>query len=531
MSPTGDGSPAAGQWPGWPTAAPSLRPLGPNDVTEVGPYSLEALLGEGGMGRVYLGRTRAGRPVAIKVVHRQYASDHSFRKRFEREVATAKQVHGFYTAPVVDADVEADEPWLATAYIAGPSLQYAVTEQGPLPGEAALRLVAGVAEALQSIHAADVIHRDLKPSNVILGADGPTVIDFGISRAVDVTSITRTDVQLGSPPYMAPEQIRGQELTPAVDIFALGGLAAFAATGRPPFGGGEFVAYRVLEQEPDLDGCPEPIRGIAIACLTKDHNRRPTPADVIEMCANPSRIRPPAADDTRPETPAPTPADWDGPPASPKSKRRTKLLIALAIVAVMLAGGVAAWIAVNNRYFVGEAEDGEIAIFRGVRGSTFGIEPNTQVQGSCDPEVASCDKFYVEDLRQRGRDAVREGTQSFNSIPEARQFIQDLRLKYALPTCDSLEGEQKPRPSAPKPTRPGTDTQTAEPPPATSTDGSPDTTSEPPPDPPTTTEPDTLPPTLTTGAAANLLGQPSSGSQPPEPEPGVNCREPRPPGT
>lgn len=184
------------------------------------------------MGRVYLGRTKAGRAVAVKVVHRQFAGDRSFRKRFEREVATAKQVHGLYTAPVVGADVEADEPWLATAYIPGPSLHYVVAEHGPLAVEPALRVIAGVAEAPQSIHEADVMHRDLKPSNVILTADGPTVIDFGIARATDVTSITSTDVRPGTPSYMAPEQIRGQALTPAVDVFALGILAVFLVIAR-----------------------------------------------------------------------------------------------------------------------------------------------------------------------------------------------------------------------------------------------------------------------------------------------------------
>jgi Tol biopolymer transport system component len=252
----------------------------------VGPYRLEAVLGEGGMGRVYLGRTPAGSAVAVKVVRREYAADPAFRRRFRQEVATARRVQGLYTVPVVDADTQADEPWLATAYIPGPSLQYAVTQDGPLSVEATLRLIARVAEALQSIHAAGVIHRDLKPSNVILTVEGPKVIDFGIARAADATSITGTGVQPGTPAYMAPEHIRGDTLTPAADVFALGILTHFAATGELAFGGGSAPAiiHRIMEQEPDLHGCPEPTRTIAAACMTKNPQQRPSPADVIHQC-------------------------------------------------------------------------------------------------------------------------------------------------------------------------------------------------------------------------------------------------------
>nr|WP_314176271.1 serine/threonine-protein kinase [Streptomyces sp. DSM 40971] len=252
----------------------------------MGPYRLEAVLGAGGMGRVYLGRTPAGSEVAVKLVHREYAGDRSFRKRFEQEVAAARRVQGLYTVPVVDADLGAEEPWLATAYVPGPSLQHAVDEDGPLPVEAALGLVARVAEALQSIHAAGVIHRDLKPSNIILTAEGPKVIDFGIARAADVTSVTGTGMRAGTPAYMAPEYIRGQELTEAVDVFALGLVAHFAASGRLAFGGGSAhsVTYRILEQDPDLDGCPEAVRTVAARCLEKDPQRRPTPSEVIQLC-------------------------------------------------------------------------------------------------------------------------------------------------------------------------------------------------------------------------------------------------------
>ncbi|WP_407564828.1 WD40 repeat domain-containing serine/threonine protein kinase [Streptomyces sp. 184] len=290
MSRPDDGRPAvpharAGE-PGWPTAPPPHRPLGAADPAVAGPYRLEAVLGTGGMGRVYLARTPAGSAVAVKVVHREYAGDAAFRKRFAQEVAAARRVQGLYTVPVVDADLRADEPWLATAYVPGPSLQHAVAQSGPLPADAALALIARVAEALQSIHAADVVHRDLKPSNILLTADGPKVIDFGIARAADLTAVTATGVRAGTPAYMAPEYIRGQSVTEAGDIFALGGVAHFAATGGHAFGGGtdHAVVYRILEQEPDLGGCPESVRDVAAACLAKDPERRPAPAEVIERC-------------------------------------------------------------------------------------------------------------------------------------------------------------------------------------------------------------------------------------------------------
>ncbi|MGW8986621.1 WD40 repeat domain-containing serine/threonine protein kinase [Streptomyces parvus] len=271
--------------PGWPADPPPVHPLGSGDPVTAGPCRLEGLLGSGGMGRVYLARTPAGSAVAVKVVHREYAADASFRKRFEQEVSAARRVQGLYTVPVVDADLGAAEPWLATAYVPGPALHDAVATRGPLAAEAVLALTAQVAEALQSIHAAGVIHRDLKPSNILLSSEGPKVIDFGIARAADVTSVTSTGVLAGTPGYMAPEYIRGESLTEAVDVFALGAIAAYAATARPAFGGsGHSVLYRILEQAPDLDHCPETVRTVAARCLAKDPAERPGLAEVIRLC-------------------------------------------------------------------------------------------------------------------------------------------------------------------------------------------------------------------------------------------------------
>lgn len=238
------------------------------------------------MGRVYLAFTPAGRPVALKVIRPEFGDDSEFRQRFRQEVAAARRVHGIYTAQVLDADPDAVPPWLVTAYVAGPSLHEAVTSHGPMPEQTVAGILAGVAEALSAIHAAGVVHRDLKPSNVLLAADGPRVIDFGIARAADGTALTSSGVRVGSPQFMAPEQILGQEITAAVDVFALGALGAFAALGRPVFGTGEemTVLYRVVHGEPDLAGCPPALRDVLARCLDKDPGARPELAEVIALC-------------------------------------------------------------------------------------------------------------------------------------------------------------------------------------------------------------------------------------------------------
>jgi serine/threonine protein kinase len=262
------------------------EPLTSEDPREVAGYQIRARLGAGGMGRVYLAFTRGGRAVAIKVVRAEFGEEEEFRDRFRQEVVAAQRVHGMYAAQVLDADPDAPQPWLATAYVPGLSLQQAVTDYGPLPADTVFLLVAGIAEALQAIHAAGIVHRDLKPSNVILAADGPRVIDFGVARSVAAPALTRGGALVGSPPFMAPEQARGHPVTSAVDVFALGSLAAFAITGRLPFGAGSPVAvlYRVLNETPDLRGCPPDLQPLIERCLAKDPAQRPQPAEIIDTC-------------------------------------------------------------------------------------------------------------------------------------------------------------------------------------------------------------------------------------------------------
>ena len=265
-----------------------LEPLTTSDPGEVAGYRLQARLGAGGMGQVYLAFTAGGRPVALKVMHAWLAGDGAFRHRFEREVAAARRVHGRYTAQVLDADPAASPPWLVTAYVPGPSLREAVQEYGPMPERTVLILMAGVSGALQAIHAAGVVHRDLKPSNVLLAPDGPRVIDFGIARAAEDTELTGTGHRVGSAHSMAPEQVAGEPVTAAADVFALGALAVYAATGRAAFGAGPELAvmYRIRHEAADLSSCPPGLRPIAGRCLAKNPAERPLPAEVAAWCRN-----------------------------------------------------------------------------------------------------------------------------------------------------------------------------------------------------------------------------------------------------
>lgn len=262
----------------------AFGPLEAGDPERVGPYRIVGRLGSGGMGRVYLARSPGGRATAVKVVHEELAEDPAFRARFGREVAAARRVTGPFTAPVVDADPEADLPWLATAHVPGVPLGTAVDTHGVWPERSLRALASGLAEALEAIHRVDVVHRDLKPSNVLLAPDGPRVIDFGISVAADDTKLTTTGAVVGSPGYLPPEQLVGREVGPAGDVFALGALLVYAATGTGAFGGGPAygVSYRVVHEDPDLAGLPDGLVGVVARCLAKDPGQRPGVPELIE---------------------------------------------------------------------------------------------------------------------------------------------------------------------------------------------------------------------------------------------------------
>jgi eukaryotic-like serine/threonine-protein kinase len=266
-----------------------MHELQPGDPGLIGPYRLRRRLGAGGMGQVYLGLSPGGRAVAVKVIRADLAQDPEFRARFRREIAVARKVSGLFTAPVIDADVDGPVPWLATEYVSGPSLADAVSEHGPLPVASVLELAAGLAEGLSAIHAAGVVHRDLKPANVLLAADGPRVIDFGISRAVEASALTHTGLVVGSPGFMSPEQAEGREVGPSSDIFSLGAVLAFAATGHGPFGTGSTPAlvYRVVHSLPQLDQVPAEVRPLVERCLAKDPAGRPTARDLLSGAAHP----------------------------------------------------------------------------------------------------------------------------------------------------------------------------------------------------------------------------------------------------
>ncbi len=264
-----------------------LGGLKPGDPQRIGPYRLVGRLGRGGMGDVLLGLSAGGRPVAVKVIRAELAADPEFRVRFAREVAAVRRVSGLFTALVVDADVDSPVPWLATAYVSGPSLAEAVTGDGPMAARPALALAAGLAEGLSAIHAAGVVHCDLKPSNVLLSPDGPRVIDFGISRAVGAGSAAGVGWVTGSPGFMSPEQALGGEIGPPSDIFSLGAVLTFALTGRGPFGQGSRpeLAYRLVYGPPDLGEVPAGVRSLVGHCLAKDPVLRPT-ADEVLAAAN-----------------------------------------------------------------------------------------------------------------------------------------------------------------------------------------------------------------------------------------------------
>ncbi|MFI8963480.1 serine/threonine-protein kinase [Streptomyces sp. NPDC053493] len=347
-----------------------MDPLNAEDPATIGPFRLLGRLGVGGMGRVYLARSAGGRAVAVKVVHPELATQDEFRRRFAREVAALERVGGAGTAPVLGADTGAELPWVAVGYVPGPSLRTVVAEEyGPLPPASVRTLAAGLARALTHVHAAGLVHRDLKPSNVLLTVDGPRIIDFGIARALDAVTVTdggltSTGAVVGSPGFMSPEQVRGERVTPASDIFCLGSVLAYAATGRSPFGssdsGVHATMFRIANEEPDLAGLAPELAGLIRACLTKDPEGRPSAAELVDTlqvtdpwlpadvlvrlgrhAAKVLEAEGSAAAGTGDPTPA-TPLP-PGPTAAPPRRRRRGVLVAAVTALVVAAAGALAY--------------------------------------------------------------------------------------------------------------------------------------------------------------------------------------------
>ncbi|WP_314614184.1 protein kinase domain-containing protein [Streptomyces stackebrandtii] len=312
-----------------------------NDPREIGGYELLDRLGSGGMGTVFLARAESGRPVALKIIHEQFAADAEFRTRFRQEVRAARRVSGAFTAPVVDADPDAARPWMATAYVPGRTLRDRVESEGPLSGAELRALAVGLVEALRELHQVRVVHRDLKPDNVLLTEDGPRVIDFGISRAPDHQTMTVTGRILGTPPYMSPEQLEApHRVTPASDVFSLGAVLVYATTGRGPFDAGSpyMTAYNVVHEPPEVAELSGTVREIVQWCLAKEPGERPGPGDLLAAF----RGAPEADWGPRPGIPT-TPGSTSPVPATPRRRRRP-LLVALA-TAVALVAGTGAYVA------------------------------------------------------------------------------------------------------------------------------------------------------------------------------------------
>ena len=415
-----------------------MQRLEPGDPEVVGRYRLQGRLGEGGMGRVYLGSTPEGSQAAVKVIRDDLAHDTGFRVRFRREVAAAVSVAGMFTARVLDADPDADPPWLATQYVQGPSLRRLVLEQGPLDEPSQLRLAQGLAEALSAIHAAGLVHRDLKPANVLLADDGARVIDFGIAHAAGAQALTGTGEMVGTPEYMSPEQVMGTGVPgPASDVFALGGTLCFAATGRAPFGSGHApVLYRVLQGEPDLRGMPRSTAEIARMCLVKDPARRPTAPQLAAWLRSGGR-GPTTSPAPRPTGPprVPPPAR---PPVGPPPARgpgRGALVAGLVVGALLLGGATAAAVtALTGGFGPAPIADGPVTSAPVTVGPTTTVAAPTTTASTIDPDGPEA--RYVDRLCGSGELLSTLGETAPSPVPSEDPAV--LRREYLSSTARTI---------------------------------------------------------------------------------------------
>ncbi|WP_052850882.1 serine/threonine-protein kinase [Streptomyces avicenniae] len=332
------------------------------DPRVIGAFRLHRRLGAGGMGVVYLGSDRRGQRVALKVIRPDLAEDQEFRSRFAREVSAARRIRGGCTARLVAADLDAPKPWFATQYVPGPSLHDKVAEVGPLSAAETAAIGAALAEGLVAVHEAGVVHRDLKPSNILLSPKGPRIIDFGIAWSTGASTLTHVGTAVGSPGFLAPEQVRGQGVTPASDVFSLGATLAYAALGDSPFGQGssEVMLYRVVHEEPQLDGVPAALAPLLRSCLSKSPKERPSTLQLSlrlkEIATREARgvgQRVPAAARVRPDRPAPAPGprrpERPRPRPRPGARKRgvdrrllRQRLVVFVTVTLFVALGIAA---------------------------------------------------------------------------------------------------------------------------------------------------------------------------------------------
>ncbi|MEU6537816.1 serine/threonine-protein kinase [Streptomyces sp. NPDC047000] len=372
-----------------------VQPARPGDPARIGPFRIVGRLGAGGMGTVHAALADDGMRVAVKVIHPEQAQEPEFRARFKREVELSSRVSGPHLVPLLAADPDAPTPWLATAYVPGPTLNQHITARGPLTENALYAFAVATAQALAAIHAAGVTHRDVKPQNVLLTPDGPRVLDFGIAHAADTTSVTRTGVMTGTPGWISPEQYRQGTAGPAGDVFAWGALVAYAATGRLPFGTGapDVVAFRAMSGEYDLDGVPAALRTVVERALSQEPDDRPSAAEAAQECAGALAVQATQVGDAGGARSATVvdmvAAVWDVPaaddptwrqPAVPAANpgaggRRSKKRL---MGAVVLAAGV-----------VGGLAGGVAALLPGDTGSNSGAASSVSASGAARPSASA----------------------------------------------------------------------------------------------------------------------------------------------
>lgn len=437
---------------------PLFSPSRPRDPKSVGGYRIVGRLGAGGMGIVHAGRDPSGGLAAIKLVHGDLAADPDFRARFRREAELVRRVVSPCVPRFLAGDTEAAQPWLATEYVSGPTLSQHVREHGPMSGPNLRAFAVGVAEALRAIHGAGIVHRDLKPGNVVLAPDGPKVLDFGIARAMAETAITRTGELFGTPGWVAPELLRGAGPSPASDMFAWGGLVAFAATGRNPFGAGsvETMAVRVLDGRPDLDGVPPDLMPLVAAAMGSDPNQRPNVTDTLSRLLDLRHVGY-GAEDGPGEEPATLVTrllrdDWEAPPPptvltpprghtlrtrtgqafasrhEPRSGRRRAVVVTAGAAAVLLVSGLG-WFLGSRSGESDPGPPGTVAEASGTTEENGGETDGTAEDGVLAVELTGNGLFTVH----ADASGELEATQGFDGVGPALPEGTE-RAEYAIAT-------------------------------------------------------------------------------------------------